>query len=90
MLQEKDMVNDILSGTKASLGAYAKFITECSNQNLRSTLQQMRNGDEQFQYNLYKIAEKKGYYKCAPEAQAQELNQLKTQLTSMQNTVSTM
>lgn len=80
-MQEKDMVLDILSGTKASIGNYAKVITECGNQNLRQSFQQMRDGDEKFQYDLYKIAEQKGYYKCPPTANQQEVTQVKSALT---------
>ncbi len=85
MLQEKEMVCDVLAGTKASMTKYAALIAECCDQNLRSTLQQMRNGDEQFQYNLAKIAEKKGYYKPSPTVQQTELGQLKSQLSSAMN-----
>ncbi len=82
MMQEKDIVNDVLSQTKASMGNYAKVISECSDQNLRKTFQQMRDGDEQFQYNLYKIAEKKGYYTPAPQVSQNESSQLKSHLSS--------
>ncbi len=82
MMQEKDIVNDVLSQTKSSISNYAKVITECCDQNLRKTFQQMRDGDEQFQYNLYKIAEKKGYYTPSPQVSPNESGQLKTQLKS--------
>lgn len=81
-MNEKDMVSDILSGTKASLSSYVKAITECSNQNLRQTFQQMRDGDEKFQYDLYKIASSKGYYSPAPSCSQQDLQQIKSELTS--------
>lgn len=80
-MKEKDMVCDILSGTKASLGNYAKMITECSDQNLRQTFQQMRDGDEKFQYELYKIAEQKGYYTPSQTVNPQETAQLKATLS---------
>ncbi len=80
-MQEKDMVLDVLSGTKSSIGSYAKVITECSDQNLRKTFQQMRDGDEKFQYDLYKIAESKGYYTCSPTANQQEAQQIKMELS---------
>lgn len=84
-MQEKDMVNDILSMTKAGMTEYTKIIGEASDQNLRQTLQQMRSGDEQFQYNLYKAAEQKGYYQAAPTANQQDLQQIKSQLTQNMN-----
>ncbi|QUH26802.1 spore coat protein [Serpentinicella alkaliphila] len=89
-MQEKDMVNDILSMTKAGMNEYTKAIGEASNQNLRQTLQQMRSGDEQFQYDLYKIAEQKGYYQSAPTANSQDLQQIKNQLNQDMSSVGMM
>lgn len=80
-MNEKDMVLDILTGVKASIANYAKVITECCDLNLRQTFQQMRDGDEQFQYNLYKLAEKKGYYIKSPDETPENCQNIKTQLT---------
>lgn len=77
MLNEKEMVNDVLSMVNSSLKEYAGVIAQCSNEQLRGTLQQIRNSDEQFQYQLYKIAEQKGYYKPAQPANANEIQQIK-------------
>ncbi len=79
-MQEKQLVVDVLNGTKACIGNYAKVITECCNENLRQTFQQMRNDDEKFQYDLYKIAEQKGYYTPAPCATAEDTNYIKSKL----------
>jgi len=87
-MQEKDMVLDVLTGTKSSLGTYAKVITECSDQNLRQTFQQMRDGDEKFQYDLYKIAEQKGYYHSSPEAQMNDMSSVKSNLTLSSSSMS--
>ncbi len=76
------MANDILSQTNSSIGNYAKCITETSNQQLRQTLQQIRNGDEQFQFQLYQLAHQKGWYKPASDATQQEIMQVKQQLSS--------
>lgn len=77
-MQEKDMVNDVLSMINSSLTGYANVITQSSDQNLRQTIQQLRNSDEQFQYQLYKVAEQKGYYKPAQPAEMQEIQQVKS------------
>ena len=79
-MDEKTMVNDILSGVKSDLTAYQTAITESENMNLRQTFQQIRNNDESFQYELFKIKQKKGYYKPAQKATVTEINQLKTDL----------
>jgi len=79
MLQEKEMVNDALSNIKSSLTFYTQTISECSNQNLRTALQQIRNNDECSQYELYKLAQTKGFYKPASMASDNEVGQVKSQ-----------
>ena len=79
-MDEKTMVNDILAGVKADLTAYQTAITEAENMNLRQTLQQIRNNDESFQYELFKIAQTKGYYKPAQPATQPEIDTIKNEL----------
>jgi len=74
------MVNDILSGVKASLNSYQTAISETENMQLRQTLQQIRNNDESFQYELFKTAQAKGYYKSAQPATVTEIQTLKDEL----------
>ena len=74
------MVNDILAGTKAELTTYQGVISEAENMQLRQTVQQIRNNCESFQYELFKIAETKGYYKPAQPATVTEINTVKTEL----------
>ena len=56
-MDEKTMVNDVLSNVKASLTAYQTAISESENTGLRQTFQTIRNNDESFQYELFKVAE---------------------------------
>ncbi len=79
-MDEKTMVNDILNGTKEELKAYEGVITETDNMQLRSTIQQIRNNCESFQYELYRVAQSKGYYKPAEQATPQQITQVKTEL----------
>lgn len=79
-MDEKVMVNDILAGVKSDLTAYQTAITEAENMNLRQTFQQIRNSDESFQYELFKVAQAKGYYKPAQKATATEVETVKTDL----------
>lgn len=81
-MQEKDIVLDVLGGVKGSLSGYATFISETANPTLRQTFQQMRDGDEKFQYDLYQIAEQKGYYATSPRASQDDMNAVKSALTS--------
>lgn len=79
-MDEKTMVNDILAGVKSDLTAYQTAITECENMGLRQTFQQIRNGDESFQYELFKVAQAKGYYQPASKATVTEINNVKNQV----------
>lgn len=79
-MREKDMVNDVLSMINSSLTTYASAIAEAENQQLRQTLQQMRNSDEQFQFQLAQAAMQKGYYQPAQMASQQDIQQVKSQL----------
>lgn len=79
-MDEKTMVNDVLSNVKASLTAYQTAISESENSGLRQTFQTIRNNDESFQYELFKVAETKGYYKPAAKATITEINSVKTEL----------
>lgn len=88
-MQDREIINDLLGGTKASINCYTTAIVECSNQQLRSTLQTLRNEAEQFQYQLYQMAEQKGYYMPAPEAQQNDIQKIKTGLTAAVNSTTT-
>ena len=79
-MDEKTMVNDILASVKSDLTAYQTAISEAENMNLRPTLQQIRNGDESFQYEMFKIAQSKGYYKPAQKATVMEIDNVKNEL----------
>lgn len=76
-MNEKVMVNDILSNVKSSLNAYQTAIAETENMELRQTFQQLRNNDESFQYELFKVAQAKGYYKPATKATITEIDEVK-------------
>ena len=79
-MDEKTMVNDILGNVKSDLNAYQTAISETENMQLRQTFQQIRNNDESFQYELFKVANAKGYYKPAQKATVTEVQTLKTEL----------
>ena len=79
-MNEKVMVNDILSNVKSSLTAYQTAISETENAELRQTFQQLRNNDESFQYELFKVAQTKGYYKPAAKATITEIDDVKNSL----------
>ena len=80
-MDEKTMVNDILEGVKSSLKTYQGVISEAENMQLRQTIQQIRNNDETFQYELFKVAELKGYYTPAGQAPQTEVDKVKNEVS---------
>ena len=79
-MDEKTMVNDILANVKSDLTAYQTAISEAENMQLRQTFQEIRNGDESFQYELFKIAQSKGYYIPAQKASTMEIENVKNEV----------
>ena len=79
-MDEKTMVNDVLEAVKAELTTYQGVISETENIGLRQTIQQIRNNDESFQYELFKIAQTKGYYKPAAQATTTEISDVQSEL----------
>ncbi len=81
-MEEKAIVNDVLSSTKACLKDYEGAIIETANMELRQTFQNLRNSSESFQYELFKLAESKGYYTPAQNAKQDEISAIKSQVTN--------
>jgi len=81
-MEEKYMVNDILESVKAELTTYQGVISEAENMQLRQTIQAIRDDDESFQYELFKVAQTKGYYKPAEQAKQQEIDKVKNEVSN--------
>ena len=79
-MDEKTMVNDILNDVKMLLNNYQKVITETENIQLRQAIQQIRNNNESFQYEIFKVAQAKYYYNPANNATQQEIKDVKNEL----------
>lgn len=81
-MDEKYMVNDVLEGVKGDLTTLQGVINEAENMSLRQTIQQMRNGSESFQYELFKMAQAKGYYTPAAKASETEIQTVKNEVSN--------
>ena len=73
MMDENTMVSDALGGINGELKAYADYITQTENPQLKQTLKQMRNKTETAQEQLYQIAREKSYYVPADKASQEEI-----------------
>ncbi len=79
-MQEKEIVNDIVTMLKGSLNTYTTMISEASSEELRQTLLQLRNSCEESQKQFANIAMQKGYYQAAPPASQEDIQQVKNQV----------
>jgi spore coat protein CotF len=69
-MQEKDLMQDLLTSEKQVISAYSTGITESSCQNLRDTLVNNFKNVEDVQYKVFDAMKQKGWYatKDAPDA----------------------
>lgn len=80
--QEKDMLHDLLSTEKQTLGSYSSGITESSCVNLRNTLLNNYQGAQDIQYKIFDTMRQKGWYPTK-DAPSNEVQQVKTQSQQM-------
>ena len=76
-MEEKYMVNDILQNSKEFVKSLNETILESSNLEFRQIITTLRNSAENFEGEIYKIAESKGYYSSATKAEESEIIQLR-------------
>lgn len=77
-MQEQTMVSDALNSINAGLKSMSDMISQTENQELRQTLQKMRNEAETCQYELFTIAKSKNYYQPAQKATQEEIMNVKS------------
>lgn len=77
-MQEKILVTDALNCINSGLKAYEDMITQTEHQELRQTLQRMRNEAETSQYELFTIAKNKNYYEPAQKATGDDISVIKS------------
>ena len=82
-MEEKVMVNDILESTKHNLKEFQGAILETANLELRQTFQNLRNSFESFEYELFKLAESKGYYIPSQNATQDQVGKVKSEVTNI-------
>ena len=80
-MKEKEMVLDILQGMRANLINYTKIINDSLNPKLREAYQRIRTCDENFQYNLSKLATEKGFMNEPKECSIKDITSIKAHLT---------
>jgi len=76
-MQEQAMVTDALNSINSGLKSMADMIAQTEHQELRQTLQKMRNDAETCQYELFNIAKTKNYYQPAAKASEDQIMKVK-------------
>lgn len=76
------MVSDALNSINGCLTRYGEMISQTDNQQLRQTLQQIRNDAETSQYELYTLAKNKNYYHPAAQAPQDQIMEIKSMVSS--------
>ncbi len=87
MLQDKLIALDWLMWEKSSVIDLTTAVLECSNQNLKQTLMQMRGQNEQSHQEIYHIAEKTGGYLASEPADQQIVNRVGSFYQQMGNQI---
>lgn len=82
MFEDKTMVADTLTGINGELVRYGEMIPQTENQELKTTLKQIRTACEQSQEELYQLAREKSYYVPASKATQEEVEHVKGLFTS--------
>jgi spore coat protein CotF len=84
-MQEQVMVSDTLNSINSGLKSLTDMIQQTENQQLRQTLQQMRNQGETCQYELFNLARSKNYYQPAGKATEEQITKVKTTINSVES-----
>ena len=81
-MNEKEMMQDLLTTEKQVISSYSTGITESSCPNLRNTLVNNFKSAQDIQYKVFDAMKQKGWY-TSKDAQANEVQQLKNEANQM-------
>lgn len=81
-MNEKEMMQDLLTTEKQVISSYSTGITESSCQNLRNTLVNNFKCAQDIQYKVFDAMKQKGWYPTK-DAPANEVQQLKNEANQM-------
>jgi spore coat protein CotF len=79
-MEEKYMIYDILTNFQTEITDYTNAIIQSEDLLLRQSLQNIRNEQESFRYDLFKLANSKGYYSPETKVKPETIAKLKNKL----------
>lgn len=82
-MNDKDMMQDLLTSEKQVIASYSSGISESSCMNLRNTLVNNFKNTQEVQYKVFDIMKQKGWYptKDAPSTEVQQLKNESNQMS---------
>ena len=75
-MQEKEMMEDVLSSQKAITGTYNNFVNECASPEIRNEFLNILNEEHTIQAQVFDEMHKRGWYPTPP-AEQQVIDQAK-------------
>lgn len=85
-MNDKELMQDLLTSEKQVISAYSTGITESSCVNLRNTLVDNFKRAEDVQYKIFDAMKQEGWYPTK-DAPAEEVQQLKDECCQMSNSL---
>lgn len=81
-MQEKEVLNDVLTSQKFVTETYNTFTNECATPNIRDEFMRILNEEHQIQAEVFDEMQKRGWYQT-PAADQQKIQQAKTKFQNM-------
>ncbi len=75
-MQEKEILNDVLTSQKAVTGAYNNFANECATPTIRDEFMRILTEEHQIQADVFDEMQKRGWYPTTA-AEQQKIQQAK-------------
>jgi spore coat protein CotF len=82
-MQERELMDDVLSSQKHITGTYNDFTNECVNANVRSEFMRILNEEHQIQSDVFDEMKKRGWYQT-PNADLEKVQQAKQKFQNQQ------
>lgn len=82
-MQERELMDDVLSSQKHITGTYNAFTNECVNANVRSEFMRILNEEHQIQSDVFDEMKKRGWYQT-PNADLEKVQQAKQKFQNQQ------
>ena len=79
---EQEQMTDLIFSEKKMSDNYSIWASECTNMKHRDTFLTLLNRSHKAQSDLFSAAQRKGWYKPIPQAQAEQVQQAYQQFSS--------